>query len=207
LAIISFLLAAVGSAVVHRDFRQLIQYWALLGASAPLLIFGVLNWLFNNYLWRIEIYRNTLNLFGFPVPPYLGGEYEVCFNWHDPNPQSGESKNGESFATLTVVQTWRKISLSFVFRDTSISMPRADARSIMASLECTADPKRVLLEYTYDFQGIKQQPEGGFLRSRRHGASHAVFIRSNKNGLESWIVYGDYYSDDGISGTYSICDQ
>ena len=200
MAIGSFLLAALGYAVLHRSIAEFFQFWTLLGASAPLVIFGAMNWVFDHYCWRWALTGKVLALIHVPVPPYLGGDYEVCVKWHDPHPEPEEPESGEYLARMTVIQTWRKISVTFAFRDTPTAVLRANSTSRTAFLECTADPRRVVLEYTYAYRRTSSRASGkGIRQSRIHGNCHTIFDRTDDG--QGWMVYGDYYADDGGTGT------
>ena len=200
LAIVSFVLVALGYAYLHGNPAEFFQFWTILGASAPLLIFASLNWIMDHVLWKTSLFRWLLGLVRVPLPPNLAGDYSLVVKWHDPHPESGEQSSGASNVTMTVVQSWRKISVVFVFLDPGATAPRADSTSRTAYLECTADPRRVLLEYTYNYRGVSSRPSAkGIRQNRIHGTCHMVFER--QDGSSTWRTYGDYYSDDGGTGT------
>lgn len=154
LAILSFVLAALGYAYAHGNPAEFFRFWTLLSASAPLLVFASLNWLGEHVLWKTNSFRWLLGLIRVSLPPNLSGDYELVVRYHGEDPKSGAHQSGSSNATMTIVQTWRKLSAAFVFIDPGATSPRAASTSRTAYLECTADPRRVLLAYTYTYRGV-----------------------------------------------------
>lgn len=197
-ALAAFLICAAAYAAYHRDLSEFLQFWTILGASAPLLVYGILNKIFDSYLWKTEYGRNLMRFFGISVPPNISGTYTLELKWNAPLAASGEKVNDVSSATMIIVQTWKKISVVFVFQDKDSLFPRASSMSRMALIEETADG-RVLLNYLYTYRGISDRKDGkGVRKLRLDGTCFTVFYR---NSLGRWCFHGDYYSDDSGTGT------
>lgn len=198
LALASFLICAAAYAGYHRDLSEFLHFWTILGASAPLLVYGILNKMFDSYLWKTDYGRRLMRLLGISVPPNISGTYTLELAWNDPLAPSGETSNDISPATMTIVQTWKKISVVFIFQDKDSLFPRASSTSRMALIEETADG-RVLLNYLYNYRGISDRKDGkGVRKLRLDGTCFTVFY---KNSLGRWCFHGDYYSDDSGTGT------
>jgi hypothetical protein len=196
-AILSFLVCAAGYAIYHRNLSEIMQ-WKILFASTPLLLYGFFNWLFDRFLWKTSLGVWSLRLLQIPVPPRIEGRYKTRVTWHEPNAPADKPQNGESDAVMTIVQSWRRLSVVFVFLDAGAIAPRATSTSRMALLEETADG-RVLLNYLYEYRGTSSREDGrGVKQFRISGTCYTVFYRESKDS--PWSFHGDYYSDDGGSG-------
>jgi hypothetical protein len=196
-ALAAFLICAGAYAGYHKDISEFLQFWTILGASAPLLIYGALNKLFDSYLWKTTYGRGLMSFVGMSVPPDISGNYTLELTWNDPLAPAGEKSKDISPATMIIVQTWKKISVVFVFQDRDSSVARASSTSRMALIEETADG-RVLLNYLYTYRGISERIDGkGVRKLRLDGTCFTVFY---KNTSGQWCFHGDYYSDDSGTG-------
>ena len=203
LVVVSFLVAALGYAFVHRDKAEFFRFWTIVSASSPLWIFAALNWLMDHVLWKQAWFARLVGLFQVPLPPNLSGDYKVIVSWHAPHPDAGENAVGKSDATITVIQSWRKISIMFVFAEPGALSPKAESTSRTAYIDCKADPRRVSVVYTYSYTEASPRSSDGSVRKNRiHGTCNLVFQRQ-PNGA-AWQPYGDYYSDDNGSGTIQL---
>lgn len=194
----AFIISAAAYAAYHQDLSEFLQFWTLLGASAPLLVYGLLNKAFDSYLWKTKFGIRVMRFLGVSVPPNISGSYTLEVSWNDPLATAGEKQKDVSHATMKIVQTWKKLSIVFVFHDKDSSYPRASSTSRMALIEETADG-RVLLNYLYTYRGISDRKDGkGVKKLRLDGTCFTVFY---KNSLDRWCFHGDYYSDDSGTGT------
>lgn len=194
----SFLICAGSYSAYHRDISEFLKFWTILGASAPLLVFAALNKLFDVYLWKTRFGRWVMTCCGISVPPNMSGSYSLELTWNDPLAEPGEKARDVSPATMIIAQTWKKISITFVFQDAGSSFPRASSTSRMALIEETADG-RVLLNYLYTYRGVSERKDGrGVKKLRLDGTCFTVFY---KDTVGRWCFYGDYYSDDSGTGT------
>lgn len=109
--------------------------WAYLGIFnvqiTAGLIFSFLNWLFNNYIWKLPIFIKVLKI------PNLNGVWEGKL-------ESSYMENGEYAQrefTLEVQQTWTKISCTCFF-------PKSKSYSDIVCIDTTSTQGTVI-KYTY----------------------------------------------------------
>ena len=192
LAIASFLIGAPFVALSKGDPGLIVQGWFLMTATAPLVVFGFLMLWFDRSLWKKQSVRLLMDLFRIPAPPIVGGVYDVDVEWHEPE---GSPKDGKSKATVTVTQSWSKISVAFAFHEEDYR--KASSASKMASLVTVSDGS-VELRYTYRYVGQIPRQDGESHKKARIWGTCTLIMESDDKG--GWIISGDYYSDDGGSG-------
>ena len=205
-----------------------VRFWGeynFITASLPLLIFGILSRLFDEWIWKTRVGGFLFYLLQIPQPQDLSGRYRVRVTWFDRDAakkgvgnsvanatasgvsdsiaNADERATGESDAIATIKQDWRTLIVDFSFPDELGR--RAWSMSRMALLEEGPNRSYVNLIYTYEYEGLEiREDRQGLNKKRIKGTARLTFLRN----ANEWKIDGDYYSDDASSGRItSIADD
>lgn len=118
------------------DIKNFFEQWEYLGILTTqisvLAIFGILRWLFNNYLWKVKLLKSLLKV------PDLNGIWEGVLE------SSYKDEDGNYVRVdmiLIIAQTWEKISCRSQF-------PKSVSYCDMICID-TESSEGVVLKFTY----------------------------------------------------------
>lgn len=143
-------------------------------APSPFLIFLILYWVFDNWLWKWPTFRWLFKI----SEPNLAGKWKgkLKSNTHDK----------ELYITLHIKQRWSKISIATAF-------DKSTSSSFSASIHCT----KALPELIYNYDNIPHKRESETM-TRHIGTTELRLIDSNTL-TGNYFTSGDRKSDGWIS--------
>jgi len=168
---------------------------SLVVAAAPLALFWLFAWQFDQWVWRTWIGKVIFALARAKRPPIVDGWYAGTSS--GPEPVEGdERKYAVRRVRVRIMQRWEKIGVAFEFAEPD-EVVRSRSHSDMAFIENSFDDSRVRLQYTYSYESTMARPDGaGVRKATVRGACSLNFVR--KDGL--WEATGHYFDDIGTSG-------
>lgn len=141
-----------------------------------------------------------MSLVGCSVPPNVAGDYRILLDWHDPHPEQGWPDHGKCTGRMTITQTWRSISVTIVFPKGHDAPRFGNSYSTSAIIHWSADPRVVVLAYTYIYSDTSTRPDGGGVRELvLSGTCRCTLHRTIEK--EPWHITGSYYTPNGGTGT------
>jgi hypothetical protein len=166
------------------------------GGFTALILYGILIYVFNYYLWRMSVGEWMFNLIGLSTPPDLNGEYRGDLALHSATDQ------GNVFRTdffLRIAQTWEQMSL--VVQREAEGGGLVLVHSDMASIRVGMLAGVVTLRFVYTFEENLPRKEGvGSMARQFSGAATFEFRRDG----DAWRVTGHFFDDIGRSGQVSL---
>jgi SMODS-associating 2TM, beta-strand rich effector domain len=154
------------------------------------VIFGLVFWLYNKYVWRLPLVSSIPDLNG-----KWEGTIDIRKSEESEEPENGEKEEPESLAcTVRITQTWLAMSIKFETQKTK-------SHSVTATLGAPGDGG---FHYEYDVtvEGGQTLDKNSKKTEGRHfGTAHLA----PKGG--SWLsLKGDFYNDRGFQrwGNYEI---
>lgn len=188
--------------LINLSNDQLTRYPVSL--SSPVLLFVFLNFIFNQFLWKLPA------VYWLPLvsdqPPDISGLYTGYVKWERLNSSDPDDKEGRSDIKVLIEQTWSDIRVYFYvlggvrIRDNQEEIPNRRSkdnrsRSVMAFIKpLSVSVNGFVLLYTYE-RKIDNSSED----KTDKGTSSLEFKDGffNKTNL---TVKGDYYTDYGVKG-------
>jgi hypothetical protein len=177
--------------VAPSDSREAMSLGFFVGAIAPLGLFGVLLHWFDTHLWRTRFGVAAGMLVGVPMPWVVRGRYFGTLTF-----RSGPSTDS-SDVEVVISQTWRRIHIALRVLNPKLGIG-GYSDSLMASLDAN-EAGAPHLRYVYSYR-----------QTRADGAVTIPFVATGtcfllltlSTGRNAFA--GDYYSDEGGSGTLTF---
>src|SRR5262249_24324233 len=167
-----------------------------LGGFTALLLFGLLNTVFNLYLWRVSIGTWMFRFIGLAAPPNFNGEYPRSIEVYAVTDQ-GPVVRTDYY--MRIWQTWEQISLFNERKSEAGGLVRL--HSDMASIRVGMMSGVETLRFVYTFEENLPRREGvGTMARQFSGAATLEFRRDG----EAWRVLGHFFDDVGRSGQITL---
>lgn len=175
---------------------------SLVVAAAPLALFWLFAWQFDQWVWRTWMGKVIFSLARAKRPPIVDGWYAGTSS--GPEPVEGdERKYAVRQVRVRIMQRWEKIGVAFEFAEPD-EVVRSRSHSDMAFIENSFDDSRVRLQYTYSYESTMTRPGGaGVRKATVRGACSLNFVR--KDGR--WRAVGHYFDDIGTSGEVDLIEM
>jgi len=190
----------------HEGLVLLRRYWGddwdiakaalFFGGFTALILFGILNNLFNGYFWRMSIGKWMFRLIGAPNPPDLNGEYRGTIELYSATDREAVVR---SDYFMRISQTWEQISLLLERKSEAGGMVRL--HSDMASIRIGMTAGVGTLRFVYTFEENLPRREGVGSMARLFSGSASLEFR--RDG-DAWQVTGHFFDDIGRSGQISL---
>jgi hypothetical protein len=190
----------------HGGLVLLRRYWGddwditkaalFFGGFTALILFGVLNAVFNGYLWRTSLGASMFRLIGTTAPPDLNGEYRGTFEVYTATDREAVFR-ADYF--MRISQTWEQISLLCERKSEAGGLVRV--HSDMASIRVGMMAGLDTLRFVYTFEENLPRREGAGTMARQF--SGAATLEFRRDGA-SWQVTGHFFDDIGRSGQISL---
>ncbi|MEM8637635.1 MAG: hypothetical protein AAGG51_02280 [Cyanobacteria bacterium P01_G01_bin.54] len=174
---------AIFSTILSSSLTRLFTSFNLtVVAPSGLMIFGILFFLFDRFLWKfpgINYLTGVPNISGI----WEGSGHIEYFAGVDERADAGEVKS-----IVIVTQSWTRIDLVLM-------SPSTRSRLKVASLDCS---NSLFPSLTYIYE-VKPTKTGGFLQSPAEGACETT-IHRNENSR----MVGTWYSGEDKTGLFSL---
>jgi hypothetical protein len=190
----------------HGGLVILRRYWGddwdiakaalFFGGFTALILYGVLIYVFNWYLWRMRVGAWMFGLIGLPAPPNLNGEYRGTLKV---NSATDRETVVRTDFFMRILQTWEQISL-LVQREAE-GHGLVSLHSDMASIRVGMMAGVNTLRFVYTFEENLPRREGvGSMAQQYSGSAIFEFRRDG----DAWRVSGHFFDDIGRSGQISL---
>jgi hypothetical protein len=166
------------------------------GGFTALVLYGVLIYVFDWYLWRMRIGEWMFGLVGLSTPPNLNGEYRGTLEFSSPTDRETQVRTD---FYLRISQTWEQISL-MVQREVE-GRGLVSLHSDMASIRVGMMAGVNTLRFVYTLEENLPRKEGvGSMARQYSGSATFEFLRDGA----AWKVSGHFFDDIGRSGQIGL---